>query len=444
MASYVLTNPLALFNLKESPYFQDALQSDGRYPISLFVGREDAAEKHLRKIMMNPGGTRQTIRGKPGIGKSTLAQYVKTEAAKQFNLLTVSAPISLSAAADADQVCAQILRAVIEALLLGAEKNGTDVSQAHAIREASQLVRVYQVTTGVGGGASAFGFGGNISTSDTLVTPPAAKPSIVIPSLLPALMEIATKQLKANGILLHLNNLENLSEEDAARAATILRDIRDTVLMKPHYHWLVVGTEDAVMTVVDSVTQLRTHFERPPALKPLTDAEVAALLDKRYTALRADQDKPFRHPIEAEAVSVIYTIYGGDLRAAFAAMDAAITQRLGTSAKGAKEALTLDDVLPFLIGWTTEAATTHLGDVGVAHLIAIAKKYGTEPFTRGKMQEVTALKNDVTARDFLATLLQLGYIGQHSELRSGGRGRPASQYVITGPTRLLSAVQANT
>lgn len=71
------TNPLALFNLRESPYFQDALQATGRYPLSLFVGRDDAAEILLKKIVMSPGGTRQTIGGSAGVGKSTLAQYVK-------------------------------------------------------------------------------------------------------------------------------------------------------------------------------------------------------------------------------------------------------------------------------------------------------------------------------------------------------------------------------
>lgn len=52
------TNPLALFNLRESPYFQEALQATGRYPLSLFVGREEAAEILLKKIVMSPGGTR--------------------------------------------------------------------------------------------------------------------------------------------------------------------------------------------------------------------------------------------------------------------------------------------------------------------------------------------------------------------------------------------------
>lgn len=433
----VSINPLALFNLRESPYFQDALQATGRYPLSMFVGRHDTAELMLRKIMMSPGGTRQTIKGQPGIGKSTLAQYVKAEAATRFNLLTVSAPASLGSAADADQVAAQILRAVVEALLLGAKARGTDVSAAPAIRQASQLARVFQVTTGVSGGLSAFGFGGSGGTTDTLVMPAAAKPSIVIPSLLPELMQIATRDLHATGILLHLNNLDNLPLAEAERAARILRDLRDTALMIEGYHWLVVGTDEAVRTIVDASEQLRTVFHRPAALAPLTEPELAALLDKRYEFLRADTTAPLRRPIEPDAVDALYRLFNGDLRATFEALDAVLSNLLGASSNGPDAAITLADMGPFLTGWARVTAGDNLGERGLEDLVKVAHTFRDAPFTRAMVRdEILSVKHDPSVRAYLALLLRFGYIREHHEQQKTG-GRPATQYVITGTTRLV-------
>jgi len=434
------TNPLALFNLRESPYFQDALQATSRYPLSLFVGREDAAEILLKKIVMSPGGTRQTIRGSAGVGKSTLAQYVKAQAAEHLGVLTVSAPASLGSAATTDQVCAQILRSVLEALLLGARAHGSEIDQSAPFREASQLARIYQTTTGRSGGGGAFGMSASVGSSDTLVTPSAATPSVVIQDLLPPLMDIARNELGAKGILLHLNNLDNLSPEQSDRAAVMLRDIRDTALMIDGYHWLVVGTDDAVRTIVDGVPQLRSVFHKPPALMPLTEPELAALLDKRYDELRADPVQPINRPIEPEAVTDLYRLYSGDLRATFEALDAAISKLLGTGINGANAPLSLGDMAPFLTGWTRETARDQIGESGLDYLTRIALTYGDTPFTRAMAQlDVLHIKNTASMREFINRLIRFGYIRAHSE-QLAGRGRPAVQYVITGAARLVAGI----
>lgn len=436
----MFTNPLELFNLRETPYFQEPLKGEkGRYPLSLFVGREKAVTNHLRHIAMKPGGSRQTIKGQPGVGKSTLAQYVKAWAAKESNLLTVEDAVSLGGAADVDDVCTQILRTTFDAILLGAKSRGkSDLGSASVMQEAIQLVRVARVSTGHGGGLNFAGFGVSASSSDTLVTPSAAKPSLLVQSLLPRLMDIARTEVGANGILLHLNNLENLTANDAKRAASILRDLRDPVLLSTHYHWLVVGTEDAVNTVVDSVEQLQTHFNRPHALGPLTESEVTALLEKRYQELRADDTKPYRPPIEPDAVRTIYELHGGSLRSTFAALDAAATELLGTGANGPTAPLTTTDVMPFLIQWTLTTATGHLSPSGTHQLLALAHAFSDAPFTRLDVQRrILETSNDNTGREYMEKLVRYGYVNELAERRSIGRGRPAIQYTIAGPTRLL-------
>ena len=82
--------------------------------------------------------------------------------------------------------------------------------------------------------------------SASLNTPGAARPSILVAQLLQGLMRVAREALHARGILVHVNNLENLSDSDATRAGAIFRDLRDPCLLADGYHWVVVGTSDAL------------------------------------------------------------------------------------------------------------------------------------------------------------------------------------------------------
>lgn len=70
-------------------------------------------------------------------------------------------------------------------------------------------------------------------------------------------------------MLLHLNNLENLTEAATERAADGLRGIRDQALLLDGLHLIVVGATDAVATVVQRHRQIRSVFRPPVVLDPL-------------------------------------------------------------------------------------------------------------------------------------------------------------------------------
>ena len=109
-------NAWRLFNLRESPFFQEPLQAGTRYPMSLFVGRAADTDCLLNKITRSPGSSRQTVRGAVGVGKSTLAQHVKAEVA-QDGVLSTPVPVSVSSALTIDQLCALVLRSVLDPLV---------------------------------------------------------------------------------------------------------------------------------------------------------------------------------------------------------------------------------------------------------------------------------------------------------------------------------------
>lgn len=434
-------NAWRLFNLRESPFFQEPLQAGTRYPMTLFVGRAEDTDRLLGKIARSPGSSRQTVRGGVGVGKSTLAQHVKAEVASD-SILSTPAAVSIGSSLTLDQFCALILRSVLDALVGTKPRHPAlqrRLERAPAMRQAGQLVRIYQATSR-GGGLSVAGFGGSVSHTTTPVTPSTATPSLVIQELLRELVGLAREELGAKAILVHVNNLENLIEANAERAAALLRDARDICFMVEGFHWLIVGTVDAVRTAVDAKPQLATVFSTPPALAPLSEQELQELLRKRYAALRRDTDRPARAPVDSEAVAALYRLFDGDLRGTFTALDEASGELLGFGAGGPEAALTLKDMGPFLVRWYAQRAVERLGAATVAALHKLVQRYAEEPFTlRAVRDEVLETRNNTVARRFLEQLLRYGYATEHPDRLPSG-GRPATQYAIAGAAKLAGAL----
>ena len=215
------------------------------------------------------------------------------------------------------------------------------------------------------------------------------------PRVLRGLLGYAMAQ-GARGIVLHLNNLENLSEADAVRAADLLRGIRDQALLHDGLHLIVVGTSDAVRTVVQSHTQIRSVFSNPLMLQPLELDEVQTLLAHRYEVLQLDQARPWRSPVENSVVQRLYELFRGDLRGMLKALEDGITALLGLTSAGA-------EVAP----------------VGTAALQ-----------TQAQLVEVWQIKQPSVSQ----TLQQLIEAGAVEALPR--RGREPIQYLMTGTARL--------
>lgn len=435
-------NAWRLFNLRESPYFQEPLQADTRYPMSLFVGRTADTDRLLGKIERSPGSSRQTIRGAVGVGKSTLAQHIKAEAATA-GILSTPAAVSVGSALTVDHFCALVLRSVLDALLGDAANQATlrrKIENAEAVHQASQMVRVYQATTGSSGGMSVAGFGGSAGRTTTLVTPSTATPSLMIHGLLQQLVRLAQETLGRKAFLVHMNNLESLTESNAERAAQLVRDIRDICFMVEGYHWLVIGTDEAVRTVIDAQPQLATVFSTPPALAPLTKSEFLELLRRRYAGLRIEESRPARPPVTPEAASALYELFDGDLRGSLAALGEATGELLGFGASGSDAPLTLEDMMPFLVHWYGRRAQERLGKGSVVLLQKLARRQADKPFTlRAVRDNIMKSRNNAAARRFLEELLRFGYVTEHPErLQSGGR--PATQYLIAGAAKLATSL----
>lgn len=195
----------------------------------------------------------------------------------------------------------------------------------------------------------------------------------------------------ARGIVMHLNNLENLS---------------DQALMHDGLHLIVVGTTDAVRTVVQSHTQIRSVFSNPLVLEPLALEDVEQLLANRYEALQLDPARPWRSPVEG-----------------------AVVERL-TSAGADVAPVGLGDLMLTLRQRNQAELQEQLGDTAWERLLGWAQVDSASIQTQAELVELWQVKQPSVSQ----TLQQLIEAGAVEALPRRGRG--AIEYLMTGTARL--------
>lgn len=420
-----LPNLWGLYNLRSSPYVQATLRSDTEAtPLGLFVGRERERQLLLTTIG-STRSSRQAVAGRPGIGKTTLVQAVKADA-REAGYWTSSEIISLGSEASSEDLLGRLLHGAYDAVLAS-----FPAASGPAVEAAQQLVRSFRLRGG-GFSASAFGFGAGGTQTEGVSTPPSA---LVLdgPRVLRDLLAYAQAQ-GAQGLVLHLNNLENLSEADADRAADLLRSIRDQALLLDGLHLIVVGTTDAVRTVVQAHTQIRSVFSDPQVLQPLELEDVQKLLANRYAALQLGPEQPWRTPVEDAVVERLYLLFRGDLRGMLKALENGMTALLGLTAPVASDGTApvgMDDLLLVLRQRNQQELKDQLGPTAWERLLA----WGNCDPEACEIQ--TALKTlwGVSQSAVSQTLQQLTASGAVEALPR--KGRDPIQYMLTGTARLV-------
>lgn len=112
-------------------------------------------------------------------------------------------------------------------------------------------------------------------------------------------------------VLLHVNNLENLRDADLAKAATLIRNLRDYLLI-PGGHWLFVGKTGVTRDVFEAREEVGSIMTQPVVLAPLDAGGLRALLETRYRQLR--RGRAFTPPVPLEVAAALYARFHGDLR----------------------------------------------------------------------------------------------------------------------------------
>ena len=419
-----LPNLWKLYNLCASPYFQETLRDDREAtPLSLFVGRQQERRLLLTTIGSSRS-SRQALAGRPGIGKTTLVQAVKADALAA-GYWTSTEIISLGREGSSEDLLGRLISGAYDTVLASCPS-----AAGPAVEAARQLVRSFRLRGGDFSLALA-GFGAGGTQTDSVSTPASAL-LLDGPRVLGNLLTYAQGQ-GARGLVLHLDNLENLSEINAGRAAELLRSIRDQALLLDGLHLIVVGTTDAVRTVVQTHTQIRSVFSDPQVLHPLALEEAQELLHNRYDSLRLDPGKPWRAPLDPAVVERLYQLFRGDLRGMLKALEDGITALLGLTAAAGSEGVApvgMDDLLLVLRQRNQRKLEDQLGPGAWDRLTA----WGSSDPDAIRIQTELRTLWGISQPAVSQTLSQLIVVGAVEALPR--RGREPIQYILTGTARL--------
>jgi DNA-binding transcriptional ArsR family regulator len=251
---------------------------------------------------------------------------------------------------------------------------------------------------------------------------------LTIPPLLRDL-SAAAREHGFTGIIVHLNDLENLvTEPDRARAGMVMRDLRDIFLLEG-YHFMLVGTPEAVRSIVAPHAQLRSIFGVSRPLEPLSEDAFERLLTRRYEHLRLGKAEA-QPPVVNDAARELYRIFRGDLRGTLRALDTGAHELIGLTDPPGSPVRTPELMAVLAPMLAAEAAAT-LSDTLLEYLYALRQL--DRPFTQKDLIGLWHLSQAAVSQN-LRELQRLGYV---QEQRREGR---QVTYALTGPSRIFLGV----
>ena len=103
------------YGLKGNPYFVNPLSNIGDLPLTLFIGRQEERRKLGNIIRL--GEARCVVVGEPGVGKTTLVNFVRQEASKS-QFFTPSREIEINRPIDGNEFIILTLGAIHDEIKL--------------------------------------------------------------------------------------------------------------------------------------------------------------------------------------------------------------------------------------------------------------------------------------------------------------------------------------
>lgn len=293
------------FNLRSSPFFTEPLRVND-FSLDLMVGREE----EVRSALTSLGGSdssRRSVMGAAGVGKTTLAERVKSEAAAAGFAVAPQA-VRIDGPGGTGGLLVRMLAHGIAALQPRARAGD---ALTGALRRAAALV------------ADA----GHVDDSPDPMDQVVGAGTGLFREIARAALDTAG----VPGLLVHLVVEEaHWASAEAESATRAVLDVRD-LLLTSGCHFLVEGETRAVGRIVGQHVQVRETFSMPLILLPLSLDEVQELVRRRYEHLRLSTRSPVMAPVEDAAVERAYVLARGNLRRAMGLLEAAARRRFRAS-----------------------------------------------------------------------------------------------------------------
>ncbi|HEX6747578.1 MAG TPA: AAA family ATPase [Longimicrobium sp.] len=403
-------NIWSTYGLAANPFFQEELRSDPAafYPITLHVGREDELRLAARQLGGGPS-SRIVVEGAPGIGKTSFVNKLKAELSSA-GMLTHAEPVRIVADSTVLSFVADVLRVLLRvrsAALLPVDAFWT------------RTARLVEGEDTMAGGVTL----GPVGVSFQGGRVPAEAPLGTLYEVVAEGVDRLAREL-STGILLHVNNLENLSESEASQASRLMRDLRDFLLL-PGAHWIFAGASGVDDTVFRAYDQVAGIFPEPIVLNALTQAEVSELIRRRYAFLTVNRTAMVP-PVDPEVAAGLYQLYQGDLRNFLRLLSDAAALALGVEGI---EPMTSERIVAVAAPRYAKSIERRIGAADMAYLSqAVRKSMGGEVNVTA-IAQTTGLGQSGASR-LMSRLRESGLVVQS---RTEGKRvfyRPAGQVLI--------------
>lgn len=297
---------------RDDPYNVEPLPVEAE-AVALFTGRQVDRQRLLTFVREAPTG-RTMVQGPPGVGKTSLVNVVQQELFEAGERLPLLSVVEVPA----DQTREAFLLTVLSALVATITTLfGTEFDQQPAFVRAREAV-TQTVRTASDLGLSATlpgGIGGGIHMGNSAV--PTAPMGIAVPTLLALLHDLITligEQGSFSGVIVPVNNLDTLTEEQAANFLNTSRDVTSGH-SAPNIHWIFIAGPALFRSLEGNPTYRRiseSFTNNPVSLGPLSWDDAAAALERRRAHFAIASDTPL--PISLEVAREIYEAGDGELR----------------------------------------------------------------------------------------------------------------------------------
>jgi len=274
------------YNLKCTPYFITPLTIDeGIIDLSNFVGRD--LEREKLKAIIGQGAVRCLVVGDPGVGKTSLVNFVRERASKD-QYFTPQKEIEINRLVSCNEFIILTLSAVYEEVIRKGIKLSHELTDdLEALYSLTQLVEFSNNQTSI----SHLNYNKLLSLYKKTIK------------------EIINPRFK--GIILHYDNFDNVKNpEDIYK---LFGEIRDLLYSSQDVIFFFVGNR-FLPRLVSLQPRVRQVFLMPALeVSALTLEDTKKILEKRINNLKIGESKPVS-PHTNKAIEVLFKLHNGNLR----------------------------------------------------------------------------------------------------------------------------------
>ncbi len=325
------------FGLKSNPYDIHPLIEGGELPLEkAFIGRTYELET-LNNIILSDSRACITILGSVGVGKTSLANFLKYHFKYKENTLPlfsfrreIEASESLL---DKRMFILEVMGSVLREIKL---LDPTLIDRNHFLKKLEKLIDITQ-SLGISAGVN-LGIVG-IDFSESTIEYPSTIPTTTLEGYFSDLVQfiidtpIAKKKYK--GLIIHTNNFDVLlkNKEQKKKVLKFFQEMRD-LLQTRHTYFLFLGPRTFFREIISTEKRIKSIFHLSPlVLEPLTKQEVKEAFEERMEILTSDDVAAYIPPFSDEVIFKLYDLYNGDVRSIMNGLKTILNQVSDTIAK---------------------------------------------------------------------------------------------------------------